>query len=120
MATMLASGPALKVTIHLNRDTGAAHGFLVDEVLAFLRRSGVAGATVLEAHAGYGTHRHLHTSGAGDVAGLHLPVAIYFIERQETFEAIQEELLALITDGLVEVHATSVLKNVASSDRVIS
>jgi PII-like signaling protein len=117
---MLQSGPALKVTIHLNRDTGAAHGFLVDEVLAFLQRSGVAGATVLQAYAGYGKHRHLHLSGAGDVAGLHLPLVIYFIELQEKFDEIQAELLSLIRDGLVEVQPTTVLKNVASSEKVIS
>lgn len=117
---MLESGPALKVTIHLNRDTGAAHGFLVDEVISFLRRIGVQGATVLQAYAGYGTHHHLHTSGAGDVAGLHLPVVIYFIERQEKFESIQAELLSLVDDGLVEVQPTTVLKNVASPGKVIS
>src|SRR4051812_35699458 len=117
---MLECGPALKVTIHLNRDTGAAHGFLADDVLAFLQRSGVEGATMLQAYAGYGTHRHLHTSGAGDVAGLHLPAVIYFIEHQEKFDALQEELLSLISDGLVEVQSTTVLRNVASSEKVIS
>ena len=50
---MLERGPAIKVSIHLNRDTGARHGFLVDEIIAFLRRSGIEGATMLQAHAGF-------------------------------------------------------------------
>jgi len=117
---MLQNGPAIKVTIHLNRDTGAAHGFLADDILAFLQRSGIAGATVLEASSGFGTHRHLHTSGAGDVAGLHLPVVIYFIEEPQKFETIRAELLAMMTDGLVEAHPTTVLKHVAFAEKVIA
>lgn len=117
---MLETGPALKVTIHLNRDTGAAHGFLVDEILAFLRRQGVEGATAIEAWAGYGTHGRLHTAGAPNVAGAHLPVVIYFIEQQAKVDAMRDELLALVTDGLVEEHPTQVLKNVSSSEKVIS
>lgn len=117
---MLPIGPAVKVTIHLNQDTGAEHGFLADEILAFLQRRGVQGATVLAVDAGFGAHRRLHTAGAGDVAGLHLPVVLYFIERAEVFEAIREELLAMVTDGLVEVQPTTVLKSASATERVIS
>lgn len=117
---MLETGPALKVTIHLNRDTGAAHGFLVDDILAFLRQQGIEGATAIQAYAGYGAHHQLHTSGAGDVEGLHLPTIIYFIERQDRVDAILEALLAMVTDGLVEAHPTNILRSIASSERVIS
>jgi PII-like signaling protein len=117
---MLKSGPAVKVTIHLNRDTGAAHGFLVDEIVGLLRNKGIEGATVLQAHSGFGNHRRLHTSGAGDVRGLHLPVILYFVEQQEKVDAVLDELLAMVTDGLVEVHPTTVLKNVSSSEKVLS
>lgn len=117
---MLETGPALKVTIHLNRDTGGAHGFLADDVMAFLQKHGIEGATAIQAHAGYGAHRQLHTSGAGDVEGLHLPILIHFIEQQAKVDAIIDELLAMVTDGLVEAHPTQVLKNIASSAKVIS
>lgn len=117
---MLETGPALKVTIHLNRDTGAAHGFLVDEILAFLRRQGIEGATAIQAWAGYGAHRRLHTAGAPDAAGAHLPVIIYFIEQQAKVGVILDELLSYVTDGLVEAHPTQILKNVSSSEKVIS
>jgi len=117
---MLKCGPALKVTIHLNRDTGAAHGFLPDEILSFLQGSGIEGATVLQPYAGYGAHKQLHTAGAGDVAGLHLPAIIYFVEEQQKVDAILDELLAMVTDGLIEAHPTTILKNVASPEKVIS
>ncbi len=117
---MLERGPAIKVSIHLNRDTGASHGFLVDEIIEFLRRSDVEGATMLQAHAGFGAHGRLHTEGAGDVVGLHLPVVIYFIEEQQKVDGILDELLSIVTDGLIEAHPTTILKNVTSSEKVIS
>jgi PII-like signaling protein len=117
---MLENGPAMKVTIHLNRDTGSAHGFLVDDIFAFLRHSGIEGATVLHAYAGFGAHRQAHISAAGDVAGLHLPVIIYFIDQEQKVDAILDGLLAMITDGLVEIHPTRVIKSVTSAARVIS
>ena len=117
---MLKCGPAVKVTIHLNQDTGATQGFLVDDILAFLRRGGIEGATVLQAHAGYGAHGQLHTAGAGGVPGLHLPVILYFIEEQQKVDAILDDLLAMVTDGLVEAHPTTVLKNISSAEKVIS
>jgi PII-like signaling protein len=117
---MLENGPAVKVTIHLNRDTGAKKGFLVDDIFAFLRRSGIQGATMLQAYAGYGARRQPHTTGAGDVAGLHLPVIIYFIEQQQKVDVILDELLSMVTHGLVEAHPTMVLRNVSSSSKVIS
>jgi len=116
---MLQAGPAVKVTIHLNQDTGAAGGFLLDELFAFLRASGVEGATAFRAHAGFGAHHQLHTSGAGDVAGLHLPVILYFIESKEMVESILPHLLALVTDGLIEAHPTEILKLVTNAERVI-
>jgi uncharacterized protein len=117
---MLQAGPAVKVTIHLNQDTGAKTGFLLDELFRFLRASGVQGATAFRAYAGYGTHQQLHTSGAGDVAGLHMPVILYFIEAKEKVESISAELLALVTDGLVEVQPTEILKNVATAEKVLA
>lgn len=117
---MLDTGPAVKVTIHLNRDTGSTNGFLVDEIFAFLKRSNIDGATVLHAYAGFGAHRQAHTAGAGDVAGLHLPAVIYFIEHEHKVNAILYELLALVTDGLVDIQPTRVLKNVTTAERVVS
>jgi PII-like signaling protein len=117
---MLEHGPAVRVTIHLNDDTGAAGGFLAGTILDFLRRHEIDGATVLRADAGFGAHRQLHKRGAGDVEGLHVPVILYFIEKQQKIDAILDELLQLVTDGLVEAHPTTVLKNATSPEKVIS
>jgi uncharacterized protein len=117
---MLQAGLALKVTVHLNQDTGSAHGFLYDDILRFLQERGIEGATALRAHAGFGTHQRLHSKDAGDVAGQHLPVLIYFVDEASKVKAVLPDLLNLVTDGLVEVHPTEVLKNIATSEKVLS
>lgn len=119
---MLAIGSATKVTIYLNEDTGSPQGFLRDEILTFLRQNeiGIAGATVLHAYAGFGSHGRLHKADERDVAGLHLPVVIFFVESQEKVAAILPALLDLVTDGMVEAHPTHILKSVASREKVIS
>jgi PII-like signaling protein len=65
-------------------------------------------------------HGRLHTAGVGDVAGLHLPVIICFVETREKVDSILLALLGMVTDGLVEAHPTEILKNISTSERVIS
>jgi len=117
---ILSIGAALKVTVHLNQDTGSSGGFLTDDILRLLRESGISGATVFRAHAGFGTHRRLHTSGAGDVAGAHLPVIIYFVDMPAKVETVLPALLAMVTDGLVEAHPTEILKSISTAEKVLS
>jgi PII-like signaling protein len=107
---MLAVGPATKITIYVNEDTSSRTDFLHSEILTFLQRRGVSGATILKPYAGFGSHRHLHTSGAGPVEGEHLPVRIEFIETKETIERLLPELYELVTDGLIEATDTTILK----------
>jgi PII-like signaling protein len=117
---MLPLGPATKVTIYLNRNTGSSDGFLHDEILQYLQTNGVHGATILRPYAGFGVHGRLHKKDAGDVAGLHLPVVVYFIETAKKIVAILPPLLDMVTDGLVEAHPTEILKNISTGERVIS
>jgi PII-like signaling protein len=117
---MLQAGPALKVTVHLNQDTGSVHGFLYKDILLFLQTRGIEGATVVRAHAGFGMHQMLHSSDAGGVAGEHLPMLLYFVDEPGKVKGILPELLAMVTDGLVEVHPTEVLKNVTNPEKVLS
>lgn len=119
---MLPVGPATKVTIYLNQDTGAAHGFLRDEILAFLQEKGVGvgGATVLHPYAGFGSHGRLHKTDEGDVAGLHLPVLIFFVEAADKVKAVLPALLDMVTDGLVEAHPTEILKSVVGKEKVLA
>ena len=117
---MLPSGPALKVTIHLNSDTSSSGGFLHQAVLQLLQHSEVAGATMLRAHAGFGSHHQLHTEGAGSVAGEHLPIVISFIDVEERVRGLLPELLAMVDVGLVEMHPVEILKFAVATPKVVS
>jgi PII-like signaling protein len=107
---MLEVGPAVKITIHLNQDISSRTDFLHNEILSFLYKQGISGATVIRPHAGFGSHHHVHTVGAGGVEGEHLPVRIEFIDNRETIESLLPELYALVTDGMIEAKDTTILK----------
>ena len=100
----------MKVTIHVNADISSHTKFLHEEILELLFERGVAGATLLEVQVGFGAHHRLHTQGASGVGGEHLPVQIEFIESKEAVDAILPALYELISDGVIEVQATNILK----------
>jgi|SRR5579883_2299203 PII-like signaling protein len=108
---MLSPGQARKVTIHLNEDTSSSRDFLYREIFTFLFERGVAGATMIRPAAGFGSHHHVHMAGSGDVEGEHLPVRIEFLESPDVVDALMPELCALVTDGVVEMQSTTVVKN---------
>jgi PII-like signaling protein len=107
---MLIPGLAKKVTIHLNEDTSAGHDFLYTEVFSYLREHGVAGATMSRPDSGFGFHHRIHSTEGGTSEREHLPVRIEFIESREAAEALLPALCELITDGLIEVQETTILK----------
>jgi PII-like signaling protein len=44
------------------------------------------------------------------VAGEHLPVRIEFMESPEVVDAILPALCEMVSDGVIEVHATTIVK----------
>ena len=106
---MLIRGTAKKVTIYLNEDTQHHLGSLYESVLTFLLHKGVSGATATRALAGFCAHRVLHTPKIEALAE-HLPIRVEFIETADKVDEILPTLYEMITDGLIEVHDTTVVK----------
>jgi PII-like signaling protein len=106
---MLSKGPAKKVTIYLNEDTQHHLSPLYEAILTFLKHKGVAGATVTRALAGFGAHRVLHTPKI-EVLSFHLPVRVEFIETAAKVDELLPTLYDMVTDGLIEVQDTTVIK----------
>ena len=106
---MLSKGPAKKVTIFINED--AHHGMtaLHDAVMTFLLHKGLAGATATRAFSGFGSHRALHTPHV-EAMSEHLPIRIEFIETAERVDELLPTLYEMVTDGLIEVQDTTVIK----------
>ena len=114
---MLTLGLAKKVTIHLNEDTSAGHDFLYSEIFSYLREHGVAGATMIRPQSGFGSHHRIHSTEGNSSEREHLPVRIEFIESKAAAEAILPALCELITDGLIEVQETTILKAAVREER---
>jgi PII-like signaling protein len=106
---MLQKGEAKKVTIYINEDTRHHFGPLTDAILAFLLHKGVAGATATRAMAGFGGHRVMHTRKI-EVLAEHLPVRIEFIESAAKVEELMPSLYDMVSDGVIEVQDTQVIK----------
>lgn len=106
---MLSPGPAQRVVIHLNEDAASEGDYLHLEIVSFLFAQGISGATVLRGHSGFGIHHRIHTHGAPGVGGQHLPIRVEFLESAQTVNSLMPRLIELVTDGVIEVQATSVV-----------
>jgi PII-like signaling protein len=106
---MLTRGPAKRVTIFLNEDTQHHMTPLHDAVMTFLMHKGVAGATATRAYSGFGVHQTLHTPKI-EVLAEHLPIRIEFVETAEKVDEVLPKLYEMVTDGLIEVQDTTVVK----------
>jgi PII-like signaling protein len=106
---MLTKGPAKKVTIFINEDTQHHMTALHDSIMTFLMHKGVSGATATRAFSGFGSHQLLHTPKI-EVLAQHLPIRIEFIDTPEKVEEILPTLYEMVSDGLVEVQDTTVVK----------
>ncbi|MGA7238323.1 MAG: DUF190 domain-containing protein [Bryobacteraceae bacterium] len=107
---MLSPGPAKKVTIHINEDTSSGEDFLSREIVSLLLEQGIAGATVFYPAAGFGSHHRFHTHEDGSDSAQHMPVRIEFVETAAKVDAVAPLLRELLTDGLIEVQETMILK----------
>lgn len=106
---MLTKGPAKRVVIFLNEDTRHHLTPLHDAVMTFLMHKGVAGATATRGYSGFGGHQTLHTPKI-EVLAEHLPIRIEFVETAEKVEEVLPTLYEMVTDGLIEVQDTTVVK----------
>src|SRR5260370_37228860 len=106
---MMAKGMAKRVTIYVNEDTRAHHGPLYEAVMRFLLQKGVSGATATRCLAGFGSHHQMHTPKIEALAE-HLPIRIEFIESAQRVDQLLPELYEMVSDGLIEVQETTVVK----------
>jgi PII-like signaling protein len=107
---VLNKGPAKKVTIFINEDTQHHMQSLHDAVMTFLLHKGVNGATATRAFSGFGSHQMLHTPKV-EVLAEHLPIRIEFVDTPEKVEEVLPTLYEMVSDGLIEVQDTNVVKN---------
>lgn len=113
---MLSQGPAKKVTIYINETARYHQQPLYDAVLTYLLHHGVAGATATRAFAGFGSHHLLHTPKV-ELLAFDLPVRIEFIETAGKVEQVLPTLYEMVSDGLIEVQDTQVVRHARRSQQ---
>ncbi len=106
---MLSKGPAKKVCIYINEDTRHNLVPLYEAILSYLIHKGVAGATAYSAMAGFGAHKMMHTAKV-ELLSEHLPIRVEFMESAEKVEEVLPTLYEMVTDGVIEVQDTNVVK----------
>ncbi len=79
------------------------------EIVSLLFSEGISGATVLRGHSGFGSHHQIHTQGDPGGGGEHLPIRVEFVEDEGTVKALMPILIDLVTDGMIEVQATTIV-----------
>lgn len=107
---MLSRGRALKVTIHLNEDTTSTDDFIYEQVFRFLFGHEIAGATMSRLDEGFGSRHRLHDREAHGAARRHIPIRIEFVDSVDKVEAILPALCGIVSDGLIEMHETTIVK----------
>jgi PII-like signaling protein len=113
---MLTKGPAKKVTIYINEDTQHHLTSLHDSIMTFLMHKGVSGATATRAYTGFGSHQMLHTPKV-EVLAQHLPIRIEFVDTAEKVDEVLPTLYEMVSDGLIEVQDTTVVKLARKSSK---
>jgi PII-like signaling protein len=113
---MLTKGPAKKVTIFINEDTQHHMTALHDSIMTFLLNKGVSGATATRAYSGFGSHQTLHTPKI-EVMAEHLPIRIEFVETAEKVAEVLPTLYEMVSDGLIEVQDTTVVRSARKSPK---
>jgi len=113
---MLTKGPAKKVTIFINEDTQHHMTALHDSIMTFLLHKGVSGATATRAYSGFGSHQMLHTPKI-EVMAQHLPIRIEFVETPEKVDEVLPTLYEMVSDGLIEVQDTTVVRSARKSSK---
>jgi PII-like signaling protein len=113
---MLTKGAAKKVTIFINEDTQHHMTALHDAIMTFLMHKGVSGATATRAFSGFGAHQILHTPKV-EVLAQHLPIRIEFVDTPAKVEEVLPTLYEMVSDGLIEVQDTVVMKHTRKAPR---
>lgn len=113
---MLAKGPAKKVTIYVNEETRLHAGPLYEAILQYLRHKDIAGATATRCFEGFGAHKIIHTPKI-EVLSLSLPIRIESIDSVAKVEEVLPTLYDMVTDGLIEVQDTTIVKAVTKEKR---
>lgn len=81
---------------------------LYEEIVAFVRREGLAGATVLRGLEGFGAKSHLHTARILRLSE-DLPIVVEMVDTVENIDRVLPQLDEMIEEGMVTTERVQVI-----------
>jgi uncharacterized protein len=100
-------GKLLRIFIDENDRAGAQP--LYTAIVEFLRKSGIAGATVFRGIEGFGSRHQIHMAKVFSWLP-NLPIVIEVVEDASAIEALVPQLQTMIGEGLITLEAAKYLR----------
>jgi len=85
------------------------HQPLYEAIVLKARELGLAGATILRGHMGFGANSHLHTAKILRLSD-DLPIVIEIVDAEEKITSFLPHLDAMVQDGLVTLEDVRVIR----------
>lgn len=110
------NGQAIRIRAYFG-ERDAHHGKpLWSALLAFLRASGAAGATVTRGIAGYGAHSRIHAASIVDLSS-DLPLVLEWIDAPERVNELLPDIEAMLQGGMITTEQVTILRYQPHVDR---
>lgn len=109
---MRLEGEGILLRIYINETDKFGGKSLSQAIVEFLRKKGIAGATVIHGVTGFGAHSAIHTTKVLRLSE-DLPVIIETIDASDKLDKILPELEEMIKEGLIITQKVHVRKYVA-------
>ena len=105
---MRIEGPALLVRIYIGESDQWEGRPLYQALVEFLRKEGIAGATVMRGIEGFGARAHVHTTRILRLSK-DLPILIEAVDSEDRLRAVLPALDGMVDDGLITLEHVEVV-----------
>lgn len=112
---MRSEGEGILLRIYINETDKFGGKSLSQAIIEFLRRNGIAGATVIHGTTGFGAHSAIHTTKVLRLSE-DLPVMIETIDTSDKIDKIFSDLEEMVKEGLIITQKVHVRKYVAREE----
>lgn len=106
---MKSRGQELRLTIFVGEFDKWHHKPLYTEIVHRAHVAGLAGATVLRGHEGFGASHHIHTTRILSLSE-DLPMVIIIVDQAERIRAFLPQLDEIVGEGVVTVDEVEVIR----------
>lgn len=106
---MKLEGPGKLLRIYIGESNRWRGKPLYEAIVLKARERGLAGATVLRGHLGYGARSRIHTTKVLRLSE-DLPVLVQIIDTAERIEAFVPEVREMVEDGLISIEDMHIIQ----------